>query len=373
MKRLLSVVMLVVVLFGTMYVSYADDTTNPVYAYVTAENNVYSVSEGAEWDGRLLDMYKVEITPGDKVVDVVKKAFQQNNISATGFEDNYVTEIGGVEALESSMYSGWMLTINDWFTNYGVGEFYVKENDVIAFVYSNEFGSDVGSDWSNSSTLLNSVNFSCGILDKSFEKNTYDYTLTLPPYIEKIKITPTAENKNYQVRAYKNANISCDNGIYSVENEKDYEDIISGLADGIIPDSLGYCNKNSYISVKDGDVISVCCGLDYYNSMNTSAGGSVYTFTVKKKTSKCEISKNEDESIITVNPLTLNGENLRLMLTCYNGNKLLEIKSTALSYEDAKNGYSYDYSEFCENNQGEVYVYLVNSGFIPVSSKMRVK
>lgn len=373
MKRLLSAIMLMVVLFGTMYVSYADDTTNPMYAYVTAENNVYPVSNGAKWDGRLLDMCRVEITPGDKVIDVVKKAFEQNNISSTGFEDNYVTEIGGVEAMENSMYSGWMLTINDWFVNYGIGEFYMKENDIISFVYSNEFGTDVGSDWSNSSTLLNSVTFSRGVLDKSFEKNTYEYTLILPSYIDEIKITPTAENKNYQVRVYKNADISCDNGIYSVENEKNYEDIISGLKSGTIPDSLGYCSKNSYISIKDGDVISVCCGLDYYNSMNTSSGGSVYTFTVEKKASKCEISKNEDENTITVNPITLNGEDLRLMLVCYNANKLLNIKSTVLSYEDVKSGYSYDYSEFCEANQGQVYVYVLNSGIMPASSKLRIK
>lgn len=373
MKRLLSLVMSVMVLFGTMCVSYAFDTQNPLYAYVSVENTVYPKSQGAKWDGMLLDMYKVEFNLGDKVSDIVKKAFEQNNISSTGFEDNYVTEIGGVEAMESSMYSGWMLKINDWFVNCGIGEFYLKENDVISFVYSNDFGADVGSDWSNSSTLLDCIDFSSGIPDKSFDKNVCEYNLILPTYIDKIKITPSAENKNYQVRIYKNANISCDNGVYSVENEKDYEDIISGLKSGTIPDSLGLCSKNSYIGVKEGDVISVCCGLDYYNSMNTSSGGTVYTFTVKKKRTECNIEINSLEKTIRINPVSLNGEDLRLIFTCYNEGKLLNIQSKAISYEDIRSGYSIDYGMFCDKNQGETYVHLINSRLMPVFSKTRIE
>lgn len=372
MKRFLSVIFVLVVMVTSSGIPHAF-ADGDIYAYVTVENSVYPVSQGAKWDGKLLDNYKIKIAKGEKAADVVSRAFLECGIQVSGIEDNYVTDIGGVEAMEASMYSGWMLKINDWFVNYGIGEFYVKENDVITFIYSNEFGEDVGSFWGNNSTLVKSIDFTHGLLDKSFNKDVYTYDITLPVYVDKIKITPTAENKNYQVRIYKNANINSENGKYLVEGEQAYENIISGIETGDIPETIGLCHKNSYISVSDGDVISVCCGLDYYNSMNTSEGGTLYTFNVKKVRSKCNIENNTEENKIHITPESLNGENLRVMLACYNENKLVSMKSEMLSCEDIKNGYSVSYSDFCESNNGEIYVFLVNSRLTPASSKLRIK
>ncbi len=372
MKKLLSVIFILVIMITSSGIPHAF-AEGDIYAYITVENNVYPVIRGAKWDGKLLDNYKIKITKGEKASDVVARAFSQSGIRVSGLEDNYITDIGGVEAMEASMYSGWMLKINDWFVNYGIGEFYVKENDVITFIYSNEFGEDIGGHWGNKSTLVESMDFTHGLLDKTFNKEIYTYDITLPFYVDKIKITPTAENKNYQVRIYKNANINSENRKYSVEGEQAYENIISGIETGDIPASIGLCDKNSYFAVSDGDVISVCCGLDYYNSMNTSEGGTVYTFNVKKVRSKCSIENISEENKIQISPESLNGENLRLMLVCYNENKLVSLKSELLSYEDIKSGYAASYSDFCDSNNGEVYVYLVNSRLTPVSSKLRLK
>ena len=372
MKKFLALIQLVLVMLCTVNFCevYADGGK---YAYVTAENLVYPVSAGAKWEGRLLDCFKVQIYEGEKVTDVISRAFDMSGVSVSGVEENYITEIGGVEAMEYSIYSGWMITINDWFINYGAGEFYVKENDVISFVYTNDFGADVGSDWGNMSTLIKSADFSHGILDKKFDKNVYSYDLIIPMYTDKIKISLVLENKNYQARIYKNAQVDCEDGIYSVRGEREYENIISGLEIGDVPPELGLCHKNSYISVSDGDVISVCCGLNYYNSMNSSSGGSLYTFNIKKAYSDCLIEKETDDTKISVKPLSLNGENFRLIFAEYDDNRLLSLKSSIITSYQVQSGYSVDYGGFLSQDTKDVYVYLVNQNFMPVSQKLRLK
>ena len=229
---------------------------------VVVENKVFSKTQGAKWSGTLIDEW-VELDESSTMLSVVVKALENHGYSQTGAEDNYITEINGLSAFDNGYSSGWMTTINDWFANVGCDAFTVKDGtlengDEINVVYSNSWGADIGSLWDNNSTRLSSVKFSTGELSPSFDPSVTDYTLTVWN-AENVVAIPTAENKNFQVKTYKNE-------YTPTEKSTEYK-------------------KSTPIEIKDGDKIIVACGDESWASMNQSEGASVYTFTVKSAVS----------------------------------------------------------------------------------------
>ena len=102
----------------------------------------------------------------------------------TGAESNYISEINGLSSQGGAM-SGWMGTLNDWFTNEGFGAFTaakgtLKAGDEIRIMYTCNYGEDLGGSWSNTDKTVKNVAFSAGTLDKAFDKNAHEYTLTIP-------------------------------------------------------------------------------------------------------------------------------------------------------------------------------------------------
>ena len=136
---------------------------------------------------------------------------------------------------------GWMGTLNDWFTNelfgyYTVANGTLEAGDEINLQYTKSYGVDIGSDWSDNTTALAYAEFSVGTLSPEFDPEVTDYTLTVPSDTKSIAVTPTAFNKNYQVRTYKNEYTPAENGT-------EYK-------------------RNSDISVVDGDKIIIGVGSD---------------------------------------------------------------------------------------------------------------
>ena len=110
-----------------------------------------------------------------------------------------------------SAKSGWMGTLNDWFTNEGFQSFSVKaknrnyrlaDGDQIHIMYTDDLGADLGGTWGNSDTSLKSLTVSGGTLSPSFASGTLSYVLT--PGSGSISMVPVAANKNYQMRIYLN-------------------------------------------------------------------------------------------------------------------------------------------------------------------------
>ena len=66
--------------------------------------------------------------------------------------------------------SGWMGTLNDWFTNFGFSEFTVENGslsngDVIRIMYTREgLGADLGGTWDNSDTTIKALEIQGGKL-----------------------------------------------------------------------------------------------------------------------------------------------------------------------------------------------------------------
>ncbi|MBQ6938111.1 MAG: DUF4430 domain-containing protein, partial [Clostridia bacterium] len=288
MKRLLSILLILIMISSVSGINVT--ATEEGTVYVTIENTTFP--EG-EWSGKLLDEFEVELSSNDAtMLGVIREALERNDITYSGLDENYITDIGGLCEFDAGGNGGWMVMLNDWFINAGISEFYVSDGDVIAIRYtSSGFGTDLGGTWENNEKTLDAVSFSEGELSEDFSPEKFEYTLLLSEETESVKVTPTATNKNFQTRNYLNTQVSeGENGKY-IEGEETFESSISGLAVWEeLPENINYYKRTQAVPVNDGDVILVACGLPYWNSMNNGEYGSgaenvdgcVYRFTVQK-------------------------------------------------------------------------------------------
>lgn len=230
---------------------------------VIVQNNTYPVSEGAPWDGVLVNTW-VAIDENSTMMSCVVAALDSKGYSQTGAESNYISEINGLGEFDGGQYSGWMGTLNDFFTNEGFAAFTVANGkllsgDEICISYTRAYGNDLGGSWENTDTRLKTLTFSVGTLSPEFNSDTFEYTLTVPADTESVVVTPTAANKNYQVRTYKNTATPEEDGT-------EYK-------------------RAAAIPVEDGAKLIVMCGHDSWPTMNgTSDGVKTYTVTVKMET-----------------------------------------------------------------------------------------
>lgn len=266
-------------------VSLTADAADDDKVRVTVKNEVYSTADGAVWDGVLLDEW-VSIDDSSTMMSVLVSALDSNGYTQTGAESNYITEINGLNAGDAGYMSGWMGTINDWFADEGYSAFSVangtlESGDELCFVYSNAWGADVGSLWDSNDTSLASLTLDNGTLSPEFSSSTNEYTLTLDSETGLV-VTPTAVNKNYQVRTYKNE---------------------------YTPDVKGSEYKRSEsIDVADGDTIYVAVGDPAWRSMNASESANVYTINVKVSDKVAEKLDSTSDYLISLGVPTAGSE-----------------------------------------------------------------
>lgn len=221
---------------------------------VIVENTTFPKAEGAAWEGTLADTW-IELTGESTMMGCVVEALDGHTI--VGAESNYISSIDNLKAFDGGTMSGWMGTLNDWFTNFGFGEFTVAKGtlcagDEIRIMYTRNAGVDLGGDWESTDTRLKALTFSAGKLTPKFSGDTFTYTLTVPEGTTSLLVTPTAANKNYQVRAY----------LGTQATGREY-------------------SRASLIPIENGSVITVVCADDSWPTMNeTSDGKRTYTITV---------------------------------------------------------------------------------------------
>lgn len=257
--KTLTVILLAAIMVSSLFtVSFSANAAETDKVRVTVKNEVYSTADGAVWDGILLDEW-VSIDDSSTMMSVLVTALDGKNYTQTGAEDNYITEINGLKAGDAGYMSGWMGTINDWFADEGYDAFSVangtlESGDELCFVYSNAWGADVGSLWNSNDTSLASLIVDNGTLSPEFSSSVNEYTLTLDSE-SSVAVIPTAVNKNYQVRTYKN----------------EYTPTVDGSE----------YKRSSAIDVKDGDTLYVAVGDPAWRSMNVSESANIYTINVK--------------------------------------------------------------------------------------------
>lgn len=207
---------------------------------VKIENTTFTEDMGSgapAWTGTLVDT-EVTVPAGSTLLDAFKKALEDDKID---FKENsgYVSSIKGLSASDGGGWSGWMLSLNDWFSS-GTMNDKAEDGDEIALLYSVTM-TDLGGVFGDNDKTVKSLKIDNGQLSPAFDKDTKEYTLTIGSDVSQINLRPTASNKNFQVRM--------------LSEGKEYK-------------------VTQAIPVSDGTVIEVVCGDPSWPTMNNGAYGS---------------------------------------------------------------------------------------------------
>ena len=230
--------------------------------YVSIENNTYS--EG-DLTGTIVEGW-YDLGENDSMMTMILKALELDgynwNDNSYDYSITYLSRII-IEDLKLSEFdggqkSGWMGTLNDWFTNEGFAAFTynnggIESGDIINVLYTCDYGEDIGGTWYNSNTSLEELTVSGGLLMPSFDSDTNSYILKISGDRASVMFTPKAANKNYQVKTFLN--------YYNKDS--------------------AYYKRTERISVKEGDILFIGVGESGWETMNSSGEPTKYTITVE--------------------------------------------------------------------------------------------
>ena len=224
---------------------------------VIVENTTFTSDmwpEGKEyWDGQLVNEW-IDLNADSTMMNCIVAALDKHGFTQTGAENGYISSIEGLSQMDGGQQSGWMGTLNDWFTNFGFSEFTVENGslsngDVIRIMYTREgLGADLDGTFGNSDTTLTVLDIEGGRLLTKFAPgeagNTYEYTLAIDGESADLKLTPTAANKNYLTKIFLNEKVTSDE------------------------EGGSFFKRTQTIPVAAGDTIYVGCGEVAWPSMN---------------------------------------------------------------------------------------------------------
>ena len=255
-KRIVSLLLALVMVLSLVPMSVFAADNHDGQVHVIVENTTYPEAEGAPWEGTLVEEW-IDLNEDSTMMGCVVEALEKNGCEQTGAENNYISSIEGLGEFDGGSMSGWMGTLNDWFTNYGFAAFTVAagtlgSGDEIRIMYTrNGYGADLGGSWDNHIKTVKALTFSAGELSPAFDPDTHEYTLTVDKGTDSVLVTPTASNKNYQVRTY--------------VGETEYK-------------------RTAMVPTVDGTTITVKCGDPSWPNMNhDNEPAQVYTVNVKVK------------------------------------------------------------------------------------------
>ena len=100
-------------------------------------------------DGVILAKTTYKGTTDNSVFDALNTLCRNNDIQLEFsytpiYESYYIEGINYLYEFDCGSLSGWMYKVNEWFPNYGCSSYYLKDGDVIEWVYTCDLGKDVG-------------------------------------------------------------------------------------------------------------------------------------------------------------------------------------------------------------------------------------
>lgn len=122
----------------------------------TILDNMDQLEDGKEVlvpeDGILLPRTAVTFHPGESVFDVLLRETRNRKMhlefnSVPIYKSAYIKGLGNLYEMDCGPNSGWMISVNDWFPNYGISRYTVQEGDEICFLYTCDLGRDLGENW----------------------------------------------------------------------------------------------------------------------------------------------------------------------------------------------------------------------------------
>ena len=232
--------------------------------YVTIENTTFThdlwPTGKTYWEGTPINHFEVDLTAASTMMTCVVDALDVHGWSQTAASSNYIWTIYGLSAFDGGSQSGWMGTLNDWFTNEGFGNFSVAngklgDGDEIRIMYTRTgYGEDLGGTWNNQNTTLRALDVTNGTIFPAFTSGTIgstnEYTLQIGDEKAEIKITPTAANKNFLVKTFLNEQVTNNT------------------------EGVSFYKRTQTIPVVAGDTIYVGCGVKGWPTMNAQAGNT---------------------------------------------------------------------------------------------------
>ena len=91
----------------------------------------------------------MEFTEGESIFDVLKRVCRENKIhmefsETPVYQSAYIEGIGNLYEFDCGEGSGWMYRVNGEFPNYGCSRYTLADDDTVEWVYTCDFGADVG-------------------------------------------------------------------------------------------------------------------------------------------------------------------------------------------------------------------------------------
>lgn len=174
--------------------------------------------------GVIIPPTQVPFNQGENIAQVTIRLLEMRNMSynSTGtpesgfylsniqnFENNVYGYVDSFGEFDSGVYSGWMISQNNWFINMGTSEFQVEDGDIIKWQNTCQLGADIGCDWSNPSAEITGISFyeNYGTLTPAFSEEVEQYTLTVPSTINEIRLEALQENY-WAILTYKVGEVS---------------------------------------------------------------------------------------------------------------------------------------------------------------------
>lgn len=149
--------------------AYVSVLTLAGMAHVIVENTTFPTTKGAAWDGTLVDTW-LELKADSPMMNCIFTTLVDKYpiVESKG----YISSISGLAQMAGGPASGWMGTLNDWFTNFGFSNFTVANGalhagDEIRVMYTRT-AEDLGGSWNSTDTRLKALKFSAGKLTPTF-------------------------------------------------------------------------------------------------------------------------------------------------------------------------------------------------------------
>lgn len=188
-KRMLSLLLALVMVVGLLpTVALAAGGDPATQVHVTVENTTFTEASEASnwlapaWSGKEIDTW-ITLTDDLTMMDCVRMAIEEIGWTQNGAESGYISEIGGLKAFDNGQDSGWMGTLNNWFTNKGFDNYVIQPGDSIKIMYtSTGLGADLGGDWSSTDKRLRSLDVCDGkylTMLPAFSPDVHDYVIAL--------------------------------------------------------------------------------------------------------------------------------------------------------------------------------------------------
>ena len=105
-------------------------------------------------NGVILSTTTYKGTTDNTVFDALNTVCRNNGIQLESsytpmYESYYVEGINYLYEFDGGVGSGWMYKVNGWYPNYGCSSYYLSDGDVIEWVYTCDYGVDVGGELHN--------------------------------------------------------------------------------------------------------------------------------------------------------------------------------------------------------------------------------